>query len=70
MPTIPGINHLRAVRALEKAGFRIERQGKHIAMSDGVRVVFLPRSNPINPYTMGEIVLKAGLTVQQFRELL
>jgi len=28
MPKIPGINHLRAVRALEKAGFRIVRQGK------------------------------------------
>ena len=37
MPKIPGINHLDAVRALEKAGFRIIRQGKHIVMSDGVR---------------------------------
>ena len=37
MPKIPAINHLDAVRALEKAGFRIIRQGKHIVMSDGVR---------------------------------
>jgi hypothetical protein len=29
MPTLPGINHLDAVRALEKAGFHIRRQGKH-----------------------------------------
>ena len=28
-----------AVRALEKAGFRIVRQGRHIVMSDGIRVV-------------------------------
>ena len=28
MPKIPGVNHLRAVKALEKAGFRILRQGK------------------------------------------
>jgi hypothetical protein len=36
VPKIPGVNHLDAVRALEKANFRIIRQGKHIAMSDGV----------------------------------
>jgi predicted RNA binding protein YcfA (HicA-like mRNA interferase family) len=35
MPKIPGIPHLRAVRALEKAGFQVVRQGKHIVMSDG-----------------------------------
>jgi predicted RNA binding protein YcfA (HicA-like mRNA interferase family) len=33
LPKIPGVNHLDAVRALEKAGFRIVRQGKHIVMS-------------------------------------
>jgi predicted RNA binding protein YcfA (HicA-like mRNA interferase family) len=33
MPKLPGVNHLRAVKALEKAGFRIDRQGKHIFMS-------------------------------------
>jgi predicted RNA binding protein YcfA (HicA-like mRNA interferase family) len=32
VPKIPGINHLDAVRALEKAGFRIARQSKHIVM--------------------------------------
>ena len=35
---LSGINHLDAVRALEKASFRIVRQGKHIVMSDGARV--------------------------------
>src|SRR5256885_12728373 len=39
VPKIPGVNHLDAVRALEKAGFRIIRQGKHIVMSDGVRLL-------------------------------
>ncbi len=27
MPKLPGINHLGAVNAFEKAGFRITRQG-------------------------------------------
>ena len=54
MPKIPGINHLRAVRALEKGGFRIVRQGKHIVMSDGSHFITIPRHNPVNALTMGE----------------
>ena len=70
MPKIPGVNHLHAVRALEKAGFRILRQGKHIVMSDGVRVLTIPRNNPVNAITMGAIVRAAGLSVDEFRRLL
>lgn len=71
MPKIPGINHLRAVRALEKAGFRILRDGKkHIVMSDGTRFLTIPRNNPINAFTMGGIVKDAGLTVDEFKKLL
>ena len=70
MPTLPGINHERAVRALEKAGFRIVRQGKHLVMSDGVRILTIPRHNPINAITMGGIVRDAGLTIDEFRKLL
>ena len=55
MPKIPGVNHLYAVRALEKAG---------------VRVLTIPKPNPVNAITMGAIVRAAGLTVEEFRELL
>jgi predicted RNA binding protein YcfA (HicA-like mRNA interferase family) len=67
---IPGVNHLDAVRAFEKAGFRIIRQGKHIVMSNGTRLVAIPRHNPIKAFTMGGIVRDAGLTVDEFRKLL
>lgn len=70
MPRIPGINHTDAVRALERAGFRIIRQGKHIVMSDGTRQVTIPRHNPIKAFTMGGIVQDAGLTPEEFRRLL
>lgn len=70
MPSIPGINYLEAVRALEKAGFYIARQGKHIVMSNGVRIVTVPRHNPVNAFTMGGIVRDAGLTVEEFKKLL
>lgn len=70
MPIVPGVNHLQAVRALEKAGFRIARQGKHIVMTDGVRILTVPRHNPVNALTMGGIVRDAGLSVEKFRSLL
>jgi predicted RNA binding protein YcfA (HicA-like mRNA interferase family) len=46
VPKIAGVNHLDAVRALQKAGFRIIRQGKHIIMSDGAAIVTIPRHAP------------------------
>ncbi len=70
MPKIPGINHLEAARALEKAGFRVVRQGKHIVMSNGERILTLPRHNPIKAVTVGGIGEDAGLTVDQFPRLL
>jgi hypothetical protein len=58
------------VRALEKAGFRISRQGKHVVMTDGVRILTNPRQSPVNAFTMGGIVRDAGLTENEFRSLL
>jgi predicted RNA binding protein YcfA (HicA-like mRNA interferase family) len=70
MPKLPGVNHLRAVSALQKAGFTIDRQGKHIFMSKGVRKAVVPRNNPVDAYTMAAIVRDAGLTIEQFKALL
>src|SRR5438477_3535952 len=56
MPKIPGVNHLRAIKAFEKEGFRAVRQGKHIVMSDGTHFITIPRHNPVNAITMGGIV--------------
>ena len=70
MPKLPGINHQRAIKAFEKAGFWIERQGKHITMTNGKRIITLPRANPINSFTMAGIVKDAGLGIEEFKELL
>lgn len=70
MPKIPGINSEQAVRALEKIGYRVVRQGKHIVMSDGLTRLTIPRQNPINAFTMGAIARDAGLTPDEFRKLL
>ena len=71
MPKIPGVNHRRAIRALERADFRVVREGrKHVVMSDGNRFLTVPRNDPINAYTMGGIVNDAGLGVEEFKKLL
>ena len=70
MPKMPGGNHLDAVRVLQKAGFWILRQGKHIVMTNGTQKVVIPRHNPVNAITMGGIVQDAGLTMDEFRKLL
>jgi predicted RNA binding protein YcfA (HicA-like mRNA interferase family) len=70
VPKLPGVNHQDAIRALEKAGFWIARQGKHVVMTDGTRVLTIPRHNPVNAVTMGNIVRDAGLTNDEFRKLM
>jgi predicted RNA binding protein YcfA (HicA-like mRNA interferase family) len=70
MPRLPGVNHLDAIRALQKAGFWILRQGKHTVMTDGTLKVVIPRHNPVNAITMGGIAQGAGLTIDEFRKLL
>jgi predicted RNA binding protein YcfA (HicA-like mRNA interferase family) len=70
VPKLPGVNRLRAGRALEKAGFTVATQGKHIVMANGSRIVTVPRNSPVNEYTMGGIVRDAGLTIEQFKKVL
>ncbi|HBI24734.1 MAG TPA: hypothetical protein DDX84_11175 [Nitrospiraceae bacterium] len=70
MPKLSGINHQRAVRAFQKAGFRIVREGKHITMTNDERIITIPRANPIDAFTMGGIVKDAGFTIEEFKKLL
>ena len=70
MPRCPGVNYKRPIRAFSKAGFWVERQSGHVIMTNGEVVLVIPRNNPINTFTMGGIILQAGLTVREFRDLL
>jgi len=70
MGELAGVNHLKAIHAFEKAGFSVERQGKHVVMFNGSRTLIIPRHNPIKSFTLVGIVKSAGLTVEQFRKLL
>ena len=39
-------------------------------MTDSVRIITIPRHNPVNAFTMGGTVRAAGLTDEEFRALL
>ncbi|MBI4753564.1 type II toxin-antitoxin system HicA family toxin [Candidatus Desantisbacteria bacterium] len=67
MPKLPGISHQRAIKAFEKVGFWIAREGKHITMTNGKRIITIPRANPVNAYTMGGIVKDAGFDIEEFK---
>lgn len=69
MPKLAGINHQRAVKAFEKCGFRVVRTRKHITMTNGERILTIPRANPVDAFTMGGIIRDAGLTVDEFKNL-
>jgi hypothetical protein len=62
----PGVNHLDAVRAPGKAAFVTVRQGKHIVMSNGARILAIRRHTPANAFTLGGMVPDAGLRRSSF----
>jgi predicted RNA binding protein YcfA (HicA-like mRNA interferase family) len=70
MSKLPGVNHKRAVKAFEKSGFWVARKRKYITMTNGVRIITIPRSNPVDAYTMAGIIKDAGMTVKEFKEVL
>jgi len=70
MPKLPGVNHQRAVKAFQKAGFRIARESKHISMTNGRCIITIPRVNPVDAFTMAGIVKDSGLTIDEFKKLL
>jgi len=39
-------------------------------LSDGQRYLTVPRADPVNPYTLRTLIRAAGLTDQQFWDLL
>lgn len=69
-PEISGINHRAAISAFSDAGFWILREGVHVIMTDGTRIMTIPRHDPLNALTLGGIVRDAGLSAEDFGALL
>jgi hypothetical protein len=39
-------------------------------MTNGERIITIPRANPINSFTMAGIVKDAGFSIEEFKKLL
>jgi predicted RNA binding protein YcfA (HicA-like mRNA interferase family) len=73
MSKLPLISGRECVKALQRAGFEIARQkGSHIVMrrDNPYGKVVVPNSDEIPKGTVRAIIRDAGLTVEEFIELL
>jgi predicted RNA binding protein YcfA (HicA-like mRNA interferase family) len=73
---LPAISGKRAIQALQRAGFVVERiAGSHHVLvypGDASRTVTVPLhgNRDLKPGTLRSIIRQAGFTVEQFVELL
>ncbi|MEM7807487.1 MAG: type II toxin-antitoxin system HicA family toxin [Planctomycetota bacterium] len=76
MPSkLPSVPSRRVIRALERAGFAVATsrgKGSHTFMwrASDQRTTNVPNHNPVKKGTLRKIVRDAGLTVEQFVDLL
>lgn len=70
MAKVPRVSHKRVVKAFEKLGFKVIRQGKHISMHDGRNIIVIPRANPVNTHTLKGIIDDAAVSVEDFLDAL
>ena len=72
MTKVPDLSHQRIVRALEKAGFVLRRQGKHISMyhSEKNVLAIIPRQGPVKRGTLARILKEIDISVDEFRKLI
>jgi predicted RNA binding protein YcfA (HicA-like mRNA interferase family) len=60
-----------AVKALKRLGFETVRQeGSHIRMANGARRVTIPNHKSIAPGTLQSMLRQAGVTVEEFIDVL
>lgn len=73
MPKLPTVSGSEAVSALSKVGFEFKRQvGSHIILKrqlDGKRIS-VPNHDELSRGTLRAIIRQAGLTVDEFENLL
>ena len=73
MPKLPVLSGEQVVRALERAGWRRDRQrGSHVVMlKEGLNVsLSVPQHRELAPGTLRSPIRLSGMTVAQFVELL
>ena len=73
MPKLPRISGREAVRALQRAGWEVARQrGSHVILTKpgSIYTLSVPLHRELGPGLLRSLLRKAGLTIEEFRELL
>lgn len=73
MPRLPVISGRQAMAAFQRAGFEVKRQrASHIIMSkpDSPATLSIPDHRELKRGTLRALIRKAGLTIEQFEQLL
>jgi predicted RNA binding protein YcfA (HicA-like mRNA interferase family) len=68
---LPNVSWRDVIRTLAKAKFSVVGQkGSHIFITDGKHKLTVPRHDPLKKGTLLAIIQQAGLTKEEFIELL
>jgi len=68
---LPVVSGKEAIKALEKAGFKLVKiRGSHAKLKKDTYTVIVPLHDELSKGTLLAIIRQAGLTKQQFLELL
>jgi len=73
MPRLPRVSGRKAVRAFQRAGWEVARQrGSHVILTKtgSVYTLSVPLHPVLGPGLLRDLIRKAGLTVDEFTELL
>ena len=73
MPKLPRISGRKAVRAFQRAGWEVARQrGSHVILTKtgSIYTLSVPLHPVLGPGLLRDLIRKAGLTVEEFTELL
>jgi len=73
MPKLPVTSGAQAVKAFERAGWRVDRQrGTHVVLlkSGHVASLSVPLHHELAPGTLRALIRAAGMTVEEFIALL
>ncbi len=75
MIKVPSLSYIKVINALKRTGFVVVRQkGSHIRLQkrldDDVIKITIPAHKPIKRSTLSHIIKSAGMTLDEFLELL
>jgi len=73
MPKLPRVSGWKAVRAFQRAGWEVARQrGSHVVLTKtgSIYTLSVPLHPVLGPGLLRDLIRKAGLTVEEFTELL